>query len=300
MTTLTLGLLWSLSAPVPVKGESFTIMVATADGTVRLLNEKGEESLAIKLTQANASHVRLSPDGQSVAYAVRTDAKGLRTRLYVESLVKREVKTLTECQHLANLAWSPDGKTLLACGLDINKGNQPQFLRHQCWLSWLVDVAAGKDEPIEIDGEYRLIGFGADGQYLSVRTFDPKPVGNGVAAPQLATHAIDAKTMKKTEVIPASAEVMPIARLADGRRWLVKKTDHADRKQKVGIYDVAADKFALLDGQSKTAFTHAIPAGPGFLCSGGSQLWHLASPDAPPRKISEVRKAISSLDLRAP
>jgi hypothetical protein len=228
-----------LAAPVPKAKSEGKLLVVTQDGKATLMNpDGGEPQVVVEVGKGElVARARLSPDGTRVVYAVRPDAKKLDAVLYVRDLDGGKAKELFKVQHAAHLLWSPDGKAVYVSGLDVEKGNQPAVKRNESWLSWTVDAATGRPTPLDAKGEYRAWGFTPKGdELLCVRTFDLRPVGKGVQAPKVETVRTKLDAFDPKGVIPAEADLTPLAALPDGERWVVYTP-----KEKVGVYSAKGE-----------------------------------------------------------
>jgi len=258
-----------MAVPIPNGPTPSFVVASTTEGDVLKLDPSGKEVGRLAHKDSAITMVRLSPDHSRVLIAARSQPYKITATMFLREWKTDDVIELPEAQHLAACFWLPDGKSVAASGLDIALGNQPQLFRHQCWKSWSVESATEKETKIELDGEYRIVGLTPDAkQYIAARTFDPIPVGNGVLSPQIETHLVDCKTLKKTLVLKPELEVAPVAILPDGKKWIVTKVSGADQRRRFGLLNIKDDTFTELPDQI-TPYDNAVfsPDGKQILVS---------------------------------
>lgn len=294
-------LLFLITAPIPEVVEAPAIVVHTADGVVRLLDDRGRELRCCDLGHRQARYVRLAPNRQRLAYAVRPEPAKSLVRVYTRSWEDKEPQLIMECEHLAALFWMPDSQTLVGSGLDITKGNLPQNFRHQCWLSWRVGLATNKVETYDLNGEYRLAGLSPDGtRFFAVRTFNPRPVAPGVLSPRVETYWFDPTTRERAVAIPAEIDVTPVAPLPDGKRWLVRGVDPLDRQSRHGIYTVGREGWKALEGQDAAVVSQAVWVRQRRMIVGaiGRTLYMWDADGQNRRLLAEFDEVVRDLDAR--
>ena len=301
--------LFAMAAPVPKVPVPSFIVVSTSEGDVLKLDAAGKEVSRLIYKDAAIKFVRLSPDHSRLLVAARAQRNAITAKLFVHDWKTDKVIECPEAQHLDACFWMPDGKSVAASGLDIALGNQPQMFRHQCWLSWSVELTTKKESKLDIDGEYRIIGLSPDfKQYVAARTFDPIPVGNGVLAPQIETHLVDCKTLKKTLAIKPELDVAPVSLLPDGKNWIVKKISGEDQRFRFGILDTRTDEYTEFPNQT-VPYDHVVlsPDGKQILASRKAganvvkptgQLILIDVDGLKSRKFFESNSMITSIDWR--
>jgi len=299
----------TMAAPVPKGPQPTYVVVATVAGDVLKLDATGKEVARFPLKDTAIRMVRLAPDHDRILVSSRAAPNKTTAKLFLRDWIANTATELPEAQHVAACFWLPDGTSVLASGLDIALGNQPQIPRHKCWQSWSVSTATQEVTKIELDGEYRLIGLSWDAkQYIAARTFDPKPVGKGVLSPQLETYLVDRTTLKKQLVIPAERDAMPVAMLPDGTTWLVSKVAGADNLRRFGLFNTKDDSFTELPDQTQP-YTYATvsPDGKQILASQRSkgndgtwtgELFLIDIAGLKSRKFFETNSVILSIDWR--
>jgi len=239
-----------MAAPIPKGSAPSFVVVSTKEGDLLKLDPSGKEVGRLIHKDSAITMVRISPDYTRVLIAARAPPSKTMAKLFIRDWKTDTITELPEAQHLAACFWLPDGKSVAASGLDIVLGNQPQSFRHQCWQSWSVESATKKETRIALDGEFRIVGLTPDAkQFVAARTFDPIPVGNGVLSPQIETHLVDCKTLKKTLAIKAGIDVSPVAILPDGKNWIVAKVSGETPRRRIGLLNSDEGKFAELPNQ---------------------------------------------------
>jgi len=239
-----------MAVPIPKGPTPSFIVASTTEGDVLKLDPSGKEVGRLAHKDSAITMVRLSPDYSRVLIAARAQPNKTAAKLFLRDWKTDDSIELPEAQHLAACFWLPDGKSVAACGLDIALGNQPQLFRHQCWKSWGVESATKKETRIEMDGEFRLVGLTPDAkQFIAARTFDPIPVGNGVLSPQIETHLVDCKSLKKTLAIKPENNVAPVAILPDSKNWIVTKVSAEDQRRRFGLLNSKDETFTELPDQ---------------------------------------------------
>ena len=263
LASITLAQMGVVAAPVPKGPAPSFIVASTTEGDVLKIDPSGNEVGRLVHKDMAITMVRLSPDSSRILMAARAKPNKTTAKMFLRDWKTDTVTELPEAQHLAACFWLPDGKSVAASGLNIALGNQPQMLRHQCWESWTIETATKKVTRLELDGEFRIIGFGTDvKQLIAARTFDPIPVGNGVLSPRIETHVVDRKSLKTTLAIKPELDVVPVAILPDGRNWIVTKIGGADQRHRFGLLDTHNDKFTEFPNQA-VPYDTAVPSPDG-------------------------------------
>lgn len=300
MIPIITGLLLTVTgAPLP-KDKTTEIILVQSNGEILRLNAQGRIQSRQKLVDAAPMLAAVSPEGKRVAWAERDDSQAFRVNIFCEDLVTSRRLELPPAQHVSALFWGRDGRSLRLSGLDIAEGNKPQNFRHQCWQSWSIDLATAIRMDLELEGEYRILGYvPKQTEYFAARTFNLRPVAVGVLAPQVETHLVDVQTLKTRRVIAPDAEAIPIAMFPDGKRWLIRRMTGEDRLNRIGILDPDGT-FNVLPRQEKKAFRVATltPDGESVLTAGSGQLWQISISDFMAIKLLETDAEIISIDIQ--
>jgi Tol biopolymer transport system component len=231
-----------------------TLLLARRDALVVLTPEGKEETeLTAPMNTRLGLEARLSPDGAQVAYVVG-DNSPLRppTRVGEEQSpwpLKAVVQRLGAAKPTAivnlpaydlMLTWAPGGKRLL-----VTKQTSPDDWSFE---TILLDPITGKDEPVELPAEVRVLDWSRDGQtFLVVRRQD-KNYRLGLMAPG------DKKMRELTDL--KGRQRPTVARLSpDGKKVLYIDADPTNKdahrwgwSNKVYLLDVATkNQEALAD-----------------------------------------------------